>query len=138
MLMSGSIIFWFQIKKRRRRRDEAASQLALPSTNLMVDDSDLITDDPFINLKVFELKAFFILPVLFQYLPLLWSVIYLVCSVTSTAYLQNIIINVKLCHLRGIALHPNIQRICDNYVGLLYVIYLKCSDVDYYFVVKVQ
>lgn len=42
MLMSASIIFYFQIKKRRRRRDEATSQLALPSTNLTVDDSDLI------------------------------------------------------------------------------------------------
>ena len=40
ILMSSSIIFWFQIK-RRRRRDEAASQQALPSTNLTVGNSDL-------------------------------------------------------------------------------------------------
>lgn len=40
ILMSVSIIFWFQIKK-RRTKDEAASQQALPSTNLMVGNSDL-------------------------------------------------------------------------------------------------
>lgn len=53
ILMSSSIIFWFQIKK-RRKRDEAASQQDLPSTNLMVGNSDvclffLLIVDPFIN-----------------------------------------------------------------------------------------
>lgn len=42
ILTSISIIFWFQIRK-RRRRDEAASQQALPSTSLMVGNSDLFT-----------------------------------------------------------------------------------------------